>query len=86
MYWKHRETRGLWRLLLLRHQLCSILILSLIKFEWLEDGEGDPTPTASSTLWVIELNGTLDRDGREEVAQQIRTHLNSDGVLTYHMG
>ena len=47
--------------------------------EWLEDGDGDPTPTASSTLWVIELNGTLDRDGREEVAQQIRTHLNSEG-------
>lgn len=45
--------------------------------EWLEDGDGDPTPTASSTLWVIELNGSLDRDGREEVAQQIRSHLNS---------
>ena len=54
--------------------------------EWLEDGEGDPTPTASSTLWVIELNGTLDRDGREEVAQQIRTHLNSDGVSDLSYG
>ena len=29
---KHRETRGSWRLLLLQHLLCSILILSLIKF------------------------------------------------------
>ena len=47
--------------------------------EWLEDGSGDPTPTASSTLWVIELDGNLDRDGREEVAQQIRSHLKSGG-------
>tara|TARA_B100001175_G_scaffold306834_1_gene305388 strand:- start:9935 stop:12385 length:2451 start_codon:yes stop_codon:yes gene_type:complete len=46
--------------------------------EWLEDGSGDPTPMASSTLWVIELDGTLDRDQREEVAQQIRSYLNGE--------
>ena len=59
--------------------LCSILILSLIKFASGLKMVRKPTPTASSTLWVIELNGTLDRDGREELAQQIRTHLNSEG-------
>ena len=46
--------------------------------EWLEDGSGDPTPVASSTLWVIELDGTLDRNQREEVAQQIRSYLNGE--------
>ena len=54
--------------------------------EWLEDGSGSPTPTASSTLWVIELNGDLDRDGREEVAQQIRSHLNSEGSIGLKYG
>ena len=54
--------------------------------EWLEDGSGSPTPTASSTLWVIELNGDLDRDGREEVAQQIRSHLNSEGSIGLSYG
>ena len=54
--------------------------------EWLEDGSGSPTPTASSTLWVIELNGDLDRDGREEVAQQIRSHLNSEGSIGISYG
>ena len=54
--------------------------------EWLEDGSGSPAPTASSTLWVIELNGDLDRDGREEVAQQIRSHLNSEGSIGLSYG
>ena len=47
--------------------------------EWLEDGSGDPTPTASSTLWVIELDGGLDRSEREEVAQEIRSFLRDSG-------
>ena len=47
--------------------------------EWLEDGSGDPTPTASSTLWVIELDGGLDRSEREEVAQEIRLFLRDSG-------
>ena len=47
--------------------------------EWLDDGSGDPTPLASSTLWVIELNGDLDRDEREEVAQGIRSFLRDSG-------
>ena len=47
--------------------------------EWLDDGNGDPTPSASSTLWVIELNGDLDRNEREEVAQGIRSFLRDSG-------
>ena len=32
---------------------------------WLESGEGNPTPTASSTLWLIEISGDTDGDDRQ---------------------
>ena len=47
--------------------------------EWLEEGTGDPTPRASSTLWVIELDGDIDREIREELAQNIRSSLRDGG-------
>ena len=43
-------------------------------------------PPLPRVLWVIELNGDLDRDGREEVAQQIRSHLNSEGSIGLSYG
>ena len=43
--------------------------------EWLNEGVGDPTPIASSTLWVVELDGGIDREVREGLAQQIRSSL-----------
>jgi len=39
---------------------------------WLVDGEGDPTPTASSTMWVIEIDGNLNADDRLQKAVQLR--------------
>ena len=40
---------------------------------WLENGhEGDPTPTSSSTMWVIEISGDLDADDRLQKAVQLR--------------
>ena len=47
--------------------------------EWLEEGSGDPTPRASSTLWVIELDGEIDREMREGLAQNIRSSLRDGG-------
>ena len=47
--------------------------------EWLEEGSGDPTPMASSTLWVIELDGEIDREMREGLAQNIRSSLRDGG-------
>ena len=47
--------------------------------EWLEEGSGDPTPRASSTLWVIELDGEIDREIREGLAQNIRSSLRDGG-------
>ena len=47
--------------------------------EWLEEGAGDPTPRASSTLWVIELDGEIDREMREGLAQNIRSSLRDGG-------
>lgn len=40
---------------------------------WLENGHtGDPTPTASSTMWVIEISGDLNADDRLQKAVQLR--------------
>ena len=40
---------------------------------WLENGhQGDPTPTASSTMWVIEISGDLDADERLQKAVMLR--------------
>ncbi len=44
--------------------------------EWLDSGEGDPTPFASSTMWVIEISGEISDDERREKASAIR------GMLT----
>ena len=46
--------------------------------EWLNEGVGDPTPIASSTLWVVELDGGIDREVREDIAQKIRSSLRDD--------
>ena len=41
--------------------------------DWLSNGrEGNPTPTASSTMWVIEIDGDLDSDDRLAKAVQLR--------------
>ena len=56
---------------------------------WLENGhEGDPTPTASSTMWVIEISGDLDADDRLQKAVQLRGLLEKlasadDSALSY---
>jgi len=43
--------------------------------EWLDTGEGDPTPSASSTMWAIEISGDISDDVRQNRASQIRTLL-----------
>ncbi len=43
--------------------------------EWLDSGEGDPTPSASSTMWVIEISGDISDDERREKTSVIRTML-----------
>ena len=43
--------------------------------EWLDSGEGDPTPSASSTMWVIEISGDISDDERREKTSAIRTML-----------
>ena len=43
--------------------------------EWLDSGEGDPTPSASSTMWVIEISGEISDDERREKASIIRLSL-----------
>ena len=43
--------------------------------EWLDSGEGDPTPSASSTMWVIEISGDISDDERREKTSTIRTML-----------
>ena len=41
--------------------------------DWLVNGrEGNPTPTASSTMWVIEIDGDLDSDDRLAKAVELR--------------
>ena len=51
--------------------------------DWLESGEGNPTPTASSTLWLIEVSGEMESDDRQRHANQIRTMLSGDSILEY---
>lgn len=46
--------------------------------EWLEDGSGSPTPTASSTLWLIELSGDLDAEERQLHSRAIREMLTEE--------
>ena len=54
--------------------------------EWLEEGTGDPTPRASSTLWVIELDGEMDREIRENLAQRIRSSLSDSDSENLNYG
>ena len=51
--------------------------------DWLESGEGNPTPSASSTLWLIEISGEIDSDDRQMHANQIRTMLCGESILEY---
>ncbi len=51
--------------------------------DWLESGEGNPTPSASSTLWLIEISGEIDSDDRQMHASQIRTMLSGESILEY---
>ncbi len=51
--------------------------------DWLESGEGNPTPSASSTLWLIEISGEIDSDDRQMHANQIRTMLSGESILEY---
>ena len=55
---------------------------------WLETGEGNPTPTASSTLWLIEISGSVSNEDRQKHATAIRDMLsegasNETSVLEY---
>ncbi len=49
--------------------------------EWLDSGEGDPTPSASSTMWVIEISGEISDDERREKTSIIRTMLTAKHPL-----
>ncbi len=49
--------------------------------EWLESGEGDPTPSASSTMWVIEISGDISDDERRDKTSAIRTMLTAKHPL-----
>ena len=58
----------------------SVMLHSDFNYEpicdWLANGgEGDPTPTASSTMWVIEIEGDLDAEDRLQKAIQLREML-----------
>ena len=55
----------------------SVMLHSDFNYEpicdWLANGGvGDPTPTASSTMWVIEIEGDLDAEDRLQNAIQLR--------------
>ncbi len=49
--------------------------------EWLDSGEGDPTPSASSTMWVIEISGEISDDERREKTSMIRNMLTAKHPL-----
>ena len=46
--------------------------------DWLLDGSGNPLPHASSTLWIIEMNGNLEEDENLKYADDIRDMLYLD--------
>ena len=53
---------------------------------YLDDASGDATPTASSTLWVLEVDPDLEETVRRELQDQMRdvfTERSSTSVLTY---
>tara|TARA_B100000029_G_scaffold508349_1_gene595010 strand:- start:15838 stop:18414 length:2577 start_codon:yes stop_codon:yes gene_type:complete len=51
--------------------------------EWLDSGEGDPSPVASSTMWVIEISGDISNEERRDLSAGIRDLLSDGGVLNY---
>jgi len=57
--------------------------------DWIVTKEGASTPISSSTMWVIEVNGSLDSKDRQILAKNIRNTLtgnissNSETVLSY---
>ena len=51
--------------------------------DWLDTGQGNPTPTASSTLWLIEMSGDLDNEERQEFAKEVRGMLEEESILEY---
>ncbi len=71
----------------------SVMLHSDFDYEpicnWLANGkEGDPTPSASSTMWVIEIDGDLNVDDRLQKALQVRGLLekksqSEDSALDY---
>ncbi|MEE3315306.1 MAG: hypothetical protein VX184_00480, partial [Candidatus Thermoplasmatota archaeon] len=40
--------------------------------EWLDTGEGNPSPVASSTMWVIEISGDISNEDRRDLSAGIR--------------
>lgn len=55
----------------------SVMLHSDFDYEpicnWLENGhEGDPTPSASSTMWIIEISGELSPDERLQRSVELR--------------
>ncbi len=57
--------------------------------DWIIGQGGSSTPVASSTMWVIEVNGALESKERQDLAKDIRELLtgnissNPESVLTY---
>jgi len=57
--------------------------------DWIVEQGGSSTPVASSTMWVIEVNGALESKERQDLAKNIRELLtgnissNSESVLNY---
>ena len=55
----------------------SVMLHSDFDYEpicnWLENGhQGDPTPSASSTMWIIEISGELSPDERLQISVELR--------------
>jgi predicted RND superfamily exporter protein len=51
--------------------------------DWLETGEGNPTPRANSTLWLIEMSGGISNEERQGHATAIREMLSGESILEY---
>ena len=54
--------------------------------EYLKDGTGNAAPTATSTLWVLEIDPDLEEEERKIIQDQFRTefaHLSESSELTY---
>ena len=72
-----------------RDALLNIDFEYLAVCDWIVAQEGTSTPVASSTMWVIEVNGELDSKERQTLAKNIRDILtgnissSSDSSLTY---